>query len=312
MKDKIEKIADDLFLIPLTPPLIGFNHFISAWLYRGKITGLIDVGPSSTAPALLRALQELKIDQLDYILLTHIHLDHAGAIGEIAGVFSQTPIVCHPAAISHLVDPSRLWQGTKKVLGSMALDYGPIKPVAENRLLDATRFHDERITPILTPGHAAHHVSFETEKYLFAGETGGVHVPLPENRFYLRPATPPKFFLETALRSVDTLTACRAKAICYGHFGIQKDAAKMLKIHRNQLLFWEKLIKDEMDHQGNQTEDRVAACLERLLKEDPLMATFDQLPSDIQEREIYFLKNSISGYLGWLGSEDRGQKSKVR
>ena len=297
---KIQKIADDLFLIPLCPPITGFNNFISAWLYRGKITCLIDVGPSSTAPDLLRALQELNIDQLNYILLTHIHLDHAGAIGEITEAFSQTPIVCHPAGLSHLIEPSRLWEGTKKVLGSMALDYGPIKPVAENRLLEANRFHNEFITPIFTPGHAAHHVSFQTEKYLFAGETGGVHVSLPENRFYLRPATPPKFFLDIALQSVDALIACRANAICYGHFGIQKDAAKMLKKHRKQLLFWEGLIKDEMDHHGNGTIDHTAACLKRLLKEDPLMATFDQLPPDIQERETYFLQNSINGYLGYL------------
>ena len=302
MKTTIEKIAHDLFLIPLTPPIAGFNNFISAWLYRGKITCLIDVGPSSTAPDLLRALQELNIDQLNYILLTHLHLDHAGAIGEITEVFSQTPIVCHPAGLSHLIEPSRLWEGTKKVLGSMALDYGPLKPVAENRLLQANRFHNEFITPIFTPGHAAHHVSFQTEKYLFAGETGGVHMSLPKNRFYLRPATPPKFFLDIALQSVDALIACRANAICYGHFGIQKDAAKMLKTHRKQLLLWEGLIKDEMDHHGNGTKDHTAACLKRLLKEDPLMATFDQLPPDIQERETYFLQNSISGYWGYLES----------
>jgi glyoxylase-like metal-dependent hydrolase (beta-lactamase superfamily II) len=308
---QIQQPADDLFLIPLTPPLTGFSRFISAWLYRGEITCLIDVGPASTAPDLLRALQELKIDQLDYILLTHIHLDHAGAIGEIAVAFPQTPIVCHPAAISHLVEPSRLWQRTKKVLGSMALAYGPIRSVAENRLLDATQLHHKLITPILTPGHAAHHLSFQTDKYLFAGETGGVHIALPENRLYLRPATPPRFFLETALQSVDALIACRAKTICYGHFGIQKDAVKMLKIHRNQLLFWEGLIKDEMDHQAHRAEDHVTACLERLLKEDPLMATFDQLPSDIQERETYFLQNSISGYIGWLKTGSRVQGPKV-
>jgi glyoxylase-like metal-dependent hydrolase (beta-lactamase superfamily II) len=299
---KIQKIADDLFLIPLTPPMTGFSNFFSAWLYKGKVTCLIDVGPSSTAPDLLQALRELNIDQLDYILLTHIHLDHAGAIGEIAEVFSQPQIVCHPLGLSHLTEPSRLWEGTKKVLGSMALEYGPLKPIAANRLLEASRFHNEFITPIFTPGHAAHHVSFQTEKYLFAGETGGVHISLTENRFYLRPTTPPKFFLETALQSMDALIACRPKAICYGHFGIQKDAVKMLKIHRNQLLFWEEHIKDEMGHQGNRTKDHSAACLQRLLKEDPLMATFDQLPSDIQQREIYFLQNSIRGFIGWLES----------
>ena len=303
---KIQKINDDLFLIPLTLPRTGFSNFISAWVYRGKITCLIDVGPSSTAPDLLRALQELKIDQLDYILLTHIHLDHAGAIGEIAKAFSQTPIVCHPAALSHLVDPTRLWQGSKKVLGSMALNYGPIQPVAKDRLLETNQFHNEFITPILTPGHAAHHVSFQTGKYLFAGETGGVHIPLPENRFYLRPATPPKFFLDIALQSVDALIASRANTICYGHFGIQADAVKMLQTHREQLLFWEGILKDELVHHGKGNgpgaKDRLTACMLRLIREDPLMANFEQLPPDIQQRETYFLQNSINGYLGWLES----------
>lgn len=293
--------------------MTGFSNFFSAWLYRGKITCLIDVGPSSTAPDLLRALRELNIDQLDYILLTHIHLDHAGAIGEIAEVFSQPPIVCHPLGLSHLTEPSRLWEGTKKVLGSMALEYGPIKPIAKNRLLEASRFHNEFITPIFTPGHAAHHVSFQTEKYLFAGEAGGVHRSMPANRYYLRPATPPRFFLDVALQSLDALIACRAKTICYGHFGIQKNAVKMLQTHRKQLLLWERLIKEEMAQQENGigTQDHIVACLTRLLKEDPLMAIFDQLPPDVQVRETNFLQNSISGYIGWLETGSKVQGSTV-
>lgn len=293
--------------------MTGFSNFFSAWLYRGKITCLIDVGPSSTAPDLLRALRELNIDQLDYILLTHIHLDHAGAIGEIAEVFSQPPIVCHPLGLSHLTEPSRLWEGTKKVLGSMALEYGPIKPIAKNRLLEASRFHNEFITPIFTPGHAAHHVSFQTEKYLFAGEAGGVHRSMPANRYYLRPATPPRFFLDVALQSLDALIACRAKTICYGHFGIQENAVKMLQTHRKQLLLWERLIKEEMAQQENGigTQDHIVACLTRLLKEDPLMAIFDQLPPDVQVRETNFLQNSISGYIGWLETGSKVQGSTV-
>jgi glyoxylase-like metal-dependent hydrolase (beta-lactamase superfamily II) len=206
--------------------------------------------------------------------------------------------------LSHLTEPSRLWEGTKKVLGSMAFEYGPIKPVAENRLLEASRFHNEFITPIFTPGHAAHHVSFQTEKYLFAGEAGGVHRSMPANRYYLRPATPPRFFLDVAVQSLDALIACRANTICYGHFGIQKDAATMLQAHRKQLLLWERLIKDEMDQHVNGigTQESIVACLTRLLKEDPLMATFDQLPPEVQERETNFLQNSISGYIGYLES----------
>jgi hypothetical protein len=122
----------------------------------------------------------------------------------------------------------------------------------------------------------------------------------------LRPATPPKFFLDIALKSVDALIDSRADTICYGHFGIQTDAVKMLQTHREQLLFWEGLFKDELDHRGKGNgfgeKDRIAACLKRLIREDPLMANFEQLPPDIQERETYFLQNSISGYLGWLES----------
>jgi glyoxylase-like metal-dependent hydrolase (beta-lactamase superfamily II) len=296
-----QKITDDLFLIPLDLPTAGYNEFISVWLYLGQITCLIDVGPSTTAPILLRALDELKITRLDYILLTHIHLDHAGAIGEIADVFPQTPIICHQAARSHLIEPSRLWAGTKKVLGSMALSYGPIKPVAGNRLIDANDFKVESVVPLITPGHAVHHVSYRADKYLFAGEAAGVYTALPQNSFYLRPATPPKFFLNIALKSVDSLIACQPHTICYAHFGINKNAATMLKIHRNQLLLWEKLIEDEMSHCD--PRDPINACIQRLTKEDPLMAAFDQLPPDVQERETYFLRNSISGYLGYLGSE---------
>ena len=294
----VQKIADDLFLIALNLPRAGFNQFISVWLYRGEITCLIDVGPSTTVADLLRVFDELQIYQLDFILLTHIHLDHAGAIGEIADAFPQTPIICHQAARPHLIEPSRLWAGTKKVLGSMALSYGPIQPVDGNRLLQASAFHAESVIPIITPGHAIHHVSYRTEKYLFVGEAAGVYLSLPQDGFYLRPATPPKFFLNIALQSVDSLVACHPGAICYAHFGINKDAVKMLKIHRKQLLLWEKVIEDEMNNCS--LKDPVDACMQRLMEEDPLMAAFDQLTPDIKEREIYFLRNSISGYIGYL------------
>ena len=303
MNTRVQKIADDLFLIPLRPPLTGFGEFFSAWLYRGEKTFLVDVGPSSTATELLGALQELNIDQLDYILLTHIHLDHAGAIGQTTDAFPQTPIVCHQAGIPHLIEPSRLWEGTKMMLGSMALAYGPIQAVEASRLVDVEHFQAKDVNPIITPGHAPHHVSYQTDNYLFAGETGGIYVSLPQKKFYMRPATPPRFFLDIALQSMNALIASQPKTICYSHFGIHEDAPMMLETHREQLLFWETLISDEI--QDCAANNRNAACMKRLLEEDPLMANFDQLTPDIQERETYFLKNSIKGYLGWLDSKQR-------
>ena len=139
MKARIDHLADDLSLITLNPPIDGFEDFISSWLYQGETCFLVDVGPASTADGLLKILDEAHIDHLDYILLTHIHLDHAGAIGEIAAAFPQTPIICHPAGIPHLVEPARLWEGTKKVLGSTAEGYGPIQAVAGERFVGHRR-----------------------------------------------------------------------------------------------------------------------------------------------------------------------------
>jgi glyoxylase-like metal-dependent hydrolase (beta-lactamase superfamily II) len=180
----------------------------------------------------------------------------------------------------------------------MALIYGPIKPVAGSRLFDANDFKVESVVALITPGHAVHHVSYQTDKYLFAGEAAGVYVALPQNRFYLRPATPPRFFLDIALQSMDALIACHPRKICYAHFGINEDAPAMLKNHRSQLLLWEKVIADEI--KNGHSKDAVNICIQRLLAEDPLMAAFDQLTPGVKERERYFLRNSISGYIGYL------------
>ena len=90
---KIHTIEDNLSLIELVPPIAGFDRFIGAWLYQDQFSFLIDVGPAITVPDLLSALTELNITKLDYILLTHIHIDHAGGIGDIARHFPKTPII---------------------------------------------------------------------------------------------------------------------------------------------------------------------------------------------------------------------------
>lgn len=290
-------ISQDLSLIPLDLALPGFTTFINAWLYKGDKTFLIDVGPSATASRLLACLESLGIDRLDAILLTHIHLDHAGGIGEVAAAFPDSPILCHTAGIPHLIDPSRLWQGSLKTLGEVATAYGSIRPVSPDRLMDAGHCPWKTVTPIMTPGHSTHHVSYRIAPYLFMGETGGVHISLPSGHEYLRPATPPKFFLETAIESIDALIALKPRNICYGHFGISGKGVEMLHTHRKQLLHWESVIANVID--GYRGTDVVAACLDRLLLQDPLLEGFYHLDEARRERERYFLQNSIKGFEGY-------------
>lgn len=295
---KIQRVGDHLHRVTLAPPITGFEAFITVWVLTGSVTAVVDVGPSATAGHLLRALKTLHLDRLDFILLTHIHLDHAGAIGDVAQCFPDAPVVCHAVGIPHLIDPARLQAGTVKTLGAVGEAYGPVTPVPADRLVAAARFKTGGIEAIVTPGHAAHHVSYLTGSHLFAGEAGGVYLALPDGSFYLRPATPPRLFLETALESIDALIARRPSVIHYGHYGTSRDAVGMLQGHRRQLRLWEREISAAAAQKdGTPLEER---CLHRLLQTDPLLAGFQQLPPAVQQREAGFLTNSIRGFIGYL------------
>ncbi len=297
---KIDKVAENLYLITLYPPVRGFEEFIATWLYKADVNFIVDVGPSVTSAGLIEALNDLGITRLDYILLTHIHIDHAGGIGEVSEHFSDTPVICHKVGIPHLIDPAMLWKGTVKTLGDTAKAYGPFKPVSIDRLLDAEVFFSQRIKPVFTPGHSSHHLSFICDPFLFIGEAGGVFLKLDKNCEYLRPATPPKFFLETSIESIDKLIEKSPDTICYGHYGIKSGAKDMLETHKQQLYLWSKIIKKEIDSIHH--KDLVSSCMNRLLKNDLLLKGFFHMAPPVQERERGFLANSIKGFVGYLES----------
>lgn len=167
IRARTAKLSNNLFLITLPPPVPGFTDFICVWLYKGSISFIVDVGPSVTARDLIKALHQLDITQLDYIFLTHIHLDHAGGVSEIAEHFSSSPVVCHSAAMPHLIDPEKLVAGTIKTLGDRGRAYGPVKPVSKHRLMSSDSFDVQDVFIIPTLGHSPHHVSIRKGKYLF-------------------------------------------------------------------------------------------------------------------------------------------------
>jgi glyoxylase-like metal-dependent hydrolase (beta-lactamase superfamily II) len=295
----INTVANGIYQITLTPPLDGFTDFISAWVVTGTPSFLVDVGPGSTADQLLLGLDILGVTHLDYLLLTHIHLDHAGAAGAVSRRFPEARIVCHAKGIPHLVDPTQLWEGSRKVLGSVADGYGPLDPIPAERFIAAQEFRTGGLTALLTPGHAVHHVSYATEVGLFAGETCGVRYQMEDGREYLRPATPPRFFLDVALASIELLIAQSPSRMMIGHFGATEDGAGLLARHREQLLFWEKWLARQAGR-SSAADTLADDCVEGLLAEDPCLAAFDGFPKAAQRRERYFLKNSINGFLGWL------------
>jgi glyoxylase-like metal-dependent hydrolase (beta-lactamase superfamily II) len=296
----IHPITNDLTLIELRPPLAGFEAFIGAWLHQSAANCLVDVGPAVTAPDLLETLFRLGVHHLDAIYLTHIHIDHAGGIGQVAAAFPETPIVVHPKGIDHLVDPTRLWQGTLNTLAATARAYGPFAPVPRERLVPADGDIPGPLTALSTPGHAPHHISYVGETGLFVGEAGGVRLDLPGGGVYMRPATPPRFFPEVYLNSLAVVEAQRPERLLYGHFGMMEDTG-LLARHAEQIHFWMGIVEAVWTERGRDTSaDVVKHCLERLLAEDGHLCGFKRFDPGVQERERGFLLNSVCGMLGEL------------
>lgn len=294
-----ENVTESLYLIDLNQELTGFRKFISAWLYRGKnITFLVDPGPSYSIDHLIDVLEKIPIKALDYILLTHIHIDHAGGAGKLLSKFPDATIICHPKGIGHMIDPEKLWQGSLKVLGDIARAYGPVIPVDKNkiRFQDSISTEEGEISVLQTPGHAVHHLCYNFGDWLFAGEVAGVRHQAKDH-IYARPATPPVFKLEISLESLDKVIAIEPRNLCLGHYGYVEHPKEFLKRARSQLIQWVNTVREEL--KGGETAV-VERSIESLMKSDILLSEFSNLDSDIKQREEYFIFNSIKGILASL------------
>ena len=286
-------------LIEIKQDMPGFNSFFGSWVCKDDYNIVIDVGPANTAHRLITDLVSLGVERVDYVLLTHIHIDHSGALADFLAHYPMAKVICHEKAIKFLVDPSALWAGSLKVLGKIAEAYGEPRPVQRDRLIPHTQNRWKDLTVIETPGHAAHHLSFSYQGQLFVGEAGGNYF-LINNKEYLRPATPPRFFLDVCLNSVDRLIALGDQPICYTHFGRADSSRRLLKTFKDQLILWEKIIYEQMQNEGKGLIER---CIYTLLKDDQNLSAFNKMDPDTQERERIFMANAIQGFIGYFNEK---------
>lgn len=277
--------------------LEGFRKFISSWYFQGDgFSLLVDPGPLSTIPRLCAELRRRGVNRLDYVLLTHIHIDHAGGTGALLKEFPEAMVICHQDGIRHMVAPQKLWEGSRKVLGAVAEAYGEIVPVPEDRICFEENVGRTGIRTFLTPGHAQHHCSYQLDDFLFAGEVAGVRCELDEG-IYLRPATPPRFILEVALESLDRVIALAPRAMAFAHYGFVDHAPEYLRIARQQLLLWVRGVAETFSVASSEREAAIASWL---LARDEHYRNIGNLPKDIQVRERNFFGNTLRGMIEYV------------
>jgi len=223
----------------------GEPRINSVYTVTGTRCALIDTGTPHAATRLREALGSATPE---VILLTHIHLDHAGGAPGIVEAFPQTTVYVHESGVRHLTDPTRLNASVRSATGPLADLYGAMAPLPSERIeslhdgdeieLGRGRF----IQVIATPGHAPHHLCFfeRSGRALFCGDAVGVwrfgeHIPA---------TVPPSFDLKASLRDLDRLRVLQPKTLCFPHFGQADRAAEVLDRYETILQDWVEAIRE--------------------------------------------------------------------
>jgi glyoxylase-like metal-dependent hydrolase (beta-lactamase superfamily II) len=198
---------------------LGRERVICCWEVDGV---LVDPGPTSSLDTLLEAVGA---QAPRAILLTHIHLDHAGATGTLLRRWPDVPVYVHGRGAPHLLDPSRLLASASRLYPDMEERWGEMAPVPEGNLHVVDDGDDVlgAFQVAYTPGHASHHVSYlhEPTGTAFVGDVLGVRIaPDP---FTLMPTPPPDIDVELWLESIDTVMAWRPERLAMTHFGGHED-----------------------------------------------------------------------------------------
>jgi glyoxylase-like metal-dependent hydrolase (beta-lactamase superfamily II) len=258
----------------------GREGITGAFLLRGEKTALIETGPKSSLEHVLSGLQEAGVETLDWIVVTHIHLDHAGAAGSLAARFPDATVAVHHVGARHLVDPTKLWSSASRIYGSdMDRLWGGIDPIDPDRIHEL--YDDDKIDlggrtlrVVETLGHAGHHHSYLDDEtgVVFTGDAMGVRL---QDVAVARPATPPpEFDLELAIASIERIRDLRPSSLVLTHFGGLHESSKPVDVDEaadaaiDALRTWESWIRSARAETNDLDEvtERVRAEARKVLE----------------------------------------------
>lgn len=262
-------LGDDVHL--LDTRMGGYDGITAAYLIRSSRPALVETGAARSAGRVVAELAALGIgpDDLATIVVTHIHLDHAGGVGDLVSAFPRAEVVVHERGARHLVDPSRLLASARRVYGSV-LDsvFGELlsTPAERVRSLGDSGEVDlgdgRQLTSTYSPGHASHHVGLldSATGDLYVGDAAGIYVPEAD---LVRPATPPpEFDLDLSLASLETFRQLAPSRLLFSHYGPAGDVHDVLGRSAEELELWVELARGcrsaglDLDHAVAAVQDK--------------------------------------------------------
>jgi glyoxylase-like metal-dependent hydrolase (beta-lactamase superfamily II) len=234
-------------VIEIDTRLGGWERVTAAYLMEGSQPLLIETGSQTSAGTLVEELKTLGIgpEDLAGVAVSHIHLDHAGGVGDLAKAFPQAAVYVHEKGARHLADPTRLVDSAARVYGPL-LDslYGRLEPTPDDRIHILADGEEVRVGPgralitIHSPGHAKHHLALHDPEtgIIFVGDAAGVRLP---DAGVLRPATPPPDFdLDLALSSLRKFAERSPSSLALAHYGLVEEPQRFLDEAADALKRW--------------------------------------------------------------------------
>lgn len=290
----------------------GLPKLIAAYVVRsddGLV--LIEAGPGSTLDNLLDGLTSLGLEpaELRHILLTHIHLDHAGAAGSLLQRFPESRLYVHERGARHMIDPSRLLQSAERIYGAMMGPlWGEFLPCPEDRVTvltdgDQVRAGDLTLDVHYTPGHASHHIAYHDpgRNVVFAGDVAGVRIP-PSSLVW-PPTPPPDIDIEAWHASINRLRELDPEQILIAHFGPYDDTDRQLRMLEERLDEWTSLMSGWQD-EGLERDEMIARLEEHVIGEIERVESSSD--SGEAARHVTPFGMSVDGLLRYVQKRDAG------
>lgn len=219
-------VSEDAGVVTIDSVMQGFPGVTAVYFLPGPRPALIETAPGSAVDQVLAGLEAAGVTDLHWIVVTHIHLDHAGAAGHLVRRFPSARVVVRAEGAPHLVNPSRLWASASRLYPDMEGMWGQMHPVPPDRIdaiaedgVVADLGNGRQLQAVHTPGHAAHHMALyePSSGDVFTGDALGVYL---NDVGAVHPATPPpEFDLEAGLDSIARIRALGARRVFPTHFG---------------------------------------------------------------------------------------------